>query len=110
MRAQRIAPPMMSDPADGFVAPPGGIGTYEELFEVRTWAQLGFHAKPVALLNVEGFNAPLAGFLDHATAEGFVRAPHRAMLLVEESPTVPVDRMLAHQAPIVEKWLDRGST
>ena len=68
--------------ADGFVAMPGGIGTMEELFEVWTWAGLGYHDKPVALLNAEGYYDRLLAFLDHAAADGFVHPEHHARLLV----------------------------
>ena len=84
---------VMSDLSDGFVALPGGIGTLEELFEVWTWAQLGVHGKPCALLDVEGFYAPLLAFLDHARAEGFVRERQRAMLLVDDDAARLVGRM-----------------
>jgi uncharacterized protein (TIGR00730 family) len=70
----------MADLSDAFVALPGGIGTLEELIEVFTWLQLGFHAKPCALLDVGGYYRHLIAFLDHAAAEGFVRREHRAAL------------------------------
>lgn len=101
---------LMADLSDGFVALPGGLGTYEELFEVWTWAQLGFHAKPVAVLDVAGFYAPLAAFLDAAVGEGFVRREHRGMLLVESEPVRLLERMVAYTPPVVEKWLVRGET
>jgi len=93
--------------SDGFLALPGGLGTYEELFEILTWGQLGLHAKPVGLLDVDGFFAPLRGFLDHAVEERFVRAEHRAMLLVDDDPERLLHRMEAWQPAVVEKWLDR---
>jgi len=67
--------------ADGFVAMPGGLGTLEELFEMLTWSQLGLHAKPVGVLNVDGFHDGLLGFLDHACGQGFMTPAHRALLL-----------------------------
>lgn len=101
---------MMADLADGFVALPGGAGTLEELFEVWTWAQLGHHRKPCALLNVDGFYDGLAGFLDHIVAEEFVKPVHRDMLIVAPD----VDSLLAsigsYEAPLVDKWIGRGST
>jgi uncharacterized protein (TIGR00730 family) len=99
---------LMADLADGFVALPGGLGTLEELFEVWTWAQLGMHRKPVALLDVEGFYEPLAAFLDHAVAEEFVPPAHRAMLAVEREPALLLDRLAAYEPPMVEKWMDRA--
>lgn len=70
--------------SDGFIAMPGGIGTFEELFEVWTWGQLGIHRKPCALLNAGGFYTPMIAFLDHAVAEGFIKPEARGMLLVEQ--------------------------
>jgi uncharacterized protein (TIGR00730 family) len=64
---------MMAQLADGFIAMPGGMGTLEELFEMLTWSQLGIHAKPIGLLNVDGFYDSLAGFIQHASEQGFVR-------------------------------------
>jgi len=76
----------MTELADAFAALPGGLGTLEELFEVWTWAQLGVHRKPLALLDVEGYYAPLVAFLDHAAAEGFVRAGQRSWLVAAREP------------------------
>ena len=73
---------LMAELSDAFVALPGGIGTLEELFEVYTWAQLGIHAKPIGLLDVAGFYAPLADFLDHVVERGFLRAETRDALTV----------------------------
>ena len=70
--------------AQAFVILPGGFGTMDELFEILTWAQLGLHAKPVALLNVNGFFDPLLAWVDHLTAEGFVQARHRQLLLTAD--------------------------
>lgn len=92
--------------SDGFIALPGGLGTYEELFEILTWGQLGLHAKPVGLLDVEGFYAPLRSFLDHAVEERFVRAEHRSMLLIDDDPERLLDRMAVWEPPTLEKWLD----
>jgi uncharacterized protein (TIGR00730 family) len=63
---------MMASLADGFIAMPGGMGTLEELFEMLTWSQLGIHRKPIGLLNVDGFYDQLAGFISHASAQGFI--------------------------------------
>jgi len=100
----------MADLSDGFVALPGGVGTLEELFEMLTWAQLGLHAKPCALLDTDGYFASLLAFLDHAVDERFVRPPHRAMLLVDDAPERLLDAMTRYRAPDVEKWIDRSET
>jgi len=83
----------MADLADGFVALPGGIGTLEELFEIWTWAQLGEHRKPVALLNSAGYYDPLIAFLESVVAAGFLRAEHRALLMVEREPLALLSRL-----------------
>ena len=79
--------------ADAFVALPGGLGTLEELFEVWTWAQLGIHAKPCALLNTGGYYDPLIEFLDHAVREGFVRDRQRSTLVVSADPDELLDML-----------------
>src|SRR5258707_14140787 len=76
---------LMADRADAFVALPGGFGTCDELFEILTWAQLGIHKKPVAVLNVNGFFTPLLGWLDHIVTEGLLKPKHRSLLLVADS-------------------------
>jgi uncharacterized protein (TIGR00730 family) len=90
---------MMAELSDGFIAMPGGMGTLEELFEMLTWAQLGIHAKPVALLNVNGFYDGLASFVQHQQAEGFVRAAHAALMMVESTPQAVVRRLQEAAAP-----------
>ncbi len=77
----------------GMIALPGGLGTMEELFEVWTWNQLGFHRKPVGLLNIDGYYDGLLAFLDNMVAEGFVREQHRDLLLVETEPAPLLERM-----------------
>jgi uncharacterized protein (TIGR00730 family) len=96
----------MAERADAFVALPGGLGTMEELFEVWTWAQLGIHAKPCAVLNVDGFYDPLIGFLSHMAAQGFLREAHRSMLLVDTDADRLLDRLGAYVPPATEKWID----
>jgi hypothetical protein len=86
---------LMADLADGFVALPGGMGTLDEFCEVVTWAQLGLHTKPCALLDVEGYFAAFSRFLDHATAQGFVKAEHRSMIVCDSSPERLLERMRA---------------
>ena len=100
---------LMAELADGFIALPGGIGTYEEFFEVLTWAQLGIHAKPCALLNVEGFYNPVLRLLDHAVEERFIRPSHRELIVVETEPGALLDRMAHHHAPHLHKWIDKNA-
>ncbi|QRE74646.1 TIGR00730 family Rossman fold protein [Methylobacterium aquaticum] len=96
---------LMAELADGFVALPGGLGTFEEMFEIWTWAQLGYHRKPLAVFNAGGFFDGLLGFLDSVVAEGFVREPHRAMLIVGTEPADLVARIRAYEPPRVIKWV-----
>jgi hypothetical protein len=96
---------LMAELADGFVALPGGIGTFEELFEIVTWGQLGIHRKPVGVLNVGGYYDPLVALLDHAVAEGFVTAENRRLVTVDSSPERLLDRMAAHEPPPAPSWI-----
>ena len=96
---------LMEDLSDGFIALPGGLGTLDELFEILTWGQLGMHAKPCGLLDVVGYFGPLIAWLDHATAEGFVRPQHRAMIMVETDAARLLDRFAEYQAPALGKWV-----
>ncbi|WIA11291.1 hypothetical protein OEZ85_011414 [Tetradesmus obliquus] len=89
---------MMARHADGFIAMPGGLGTLEELLEVMTWQQLGFHAKPIGLLNTEGFYDPLLSFFKHCIDEGFLNASHQNVL-VSADPEQLLQQMLAWQPP-----------
>lgn len=90
---------LMADLADAFIALPGGFGTFEELFEVVTWAQLGLHAKPCGLLDVDGFYGPLLRFVDHATTEGFIHADARRVLVSGTDAVELVDRVLTQVVP-----------
>ena len=97
---------LMAELSDGFIAMPGGIGTFEELFEIWTWAQLGIHAKPVGLLNVAGYYDALTTFLDHATHEQFMKPQHRSVLIVEPEPVALLARFATYQPPSTRKWLE----
>lgn len=99
---------MMAERSDGFIALPGGAGTLEEIFETWTWAQLGMHQKPCGLLNIAGYYDQLAGFLDHTLQESFMRAEHRAMLLIESQPAALLDRYADYTPPTVSKWINPG--
>jgi len=89
---------LMAERADAFVALPGGLGTLDELVEIITWAQLGIHAAPVGLLEVNGFWRPFRSLLDALVADGFVPAPTRDALLVADDPDTLLDA-LAGAAP-----------
>ncbi len=84
----------MAHEADAFVALPGGIGTLDELAEIITWAQLGLHAKPVGLLDLDGYWSGLLSWLDRGVADGFLAASHRRLLTVATEPQDLLDRML----------------
>lgn len=93
----------MAELADGFIALPGGLGTFEELFEVLTWAQLGFHNKPVALLNVDDYYQPLIQLMERGVDEGFMKQENRGLLLVEDTLSGLLRAMSAYHPPAVGK-------
>ena len=97
---------MMVEISDGFIALPGGFGTFEEFCEIVTWAQLGLHAKPVGLLNVDSYFDPLIEQFDRAVAEQFVYPETRNLILHETNPNRLLDLMESWQPPKVEKWID----
>lgn len=99
---------LMADLAHGFIALPGGFGTYDEFCEIVTWAQLGLHRKPCAILNIAGYYDALLAMFDHATAEGFIRPAHRAMLIISTDPADLLDRIARYHPPAVEKWINRS--
>lgn len=95
---------MMADLSDAFVALPGGFGTLEEIIEILTWSQLGFHDKPCGILNVRAYFDHLLKYLDHAVAEGFLRPENREMLLHDADPEGLLKQFEAYTAPNVYKW------
>ena len=97
----------MADLADGFIALPGGLGTLDELFEVLTWAQLGSHAKPVGLLDINNYYSYLNKFLDHVRDQGFIRPAHRGMLYTAADAPSLLDLFETHKPVIMDKWLDQ---
>ena len=99
---------IMEERSDAFIALPGGIGTMEELFEVWTWGQLGYHAKPLGLLEVNGFYSKLGDFLDHLVAERFVRPQHREMLQIAGNPQNLLDALSEWRPSAAPKWVDRA--
>jgi uncharacterized protein (TIGR00730 family) len=96
---------LMSELSDAFVALPGGLGTFEELFEVLTWAQLGLHDKPIGLLNSAGYFDPLVAMIDRAIADGFCRDEHRRLFIVDDQPSRLMHRLRDYQPPPVKKWI-----
>ncbi len=101
---------LMADLSDAFIAMPGGYGTFEEFCEILTWTQLGLQRKPCGILNVEGYYDHLLQMFDHAVAEQFVKPVHREMFIADAEPQALVERLLAYQVPVVDKWLGRGQT
>ena len=95
----------MAQLADGFIALPGGFGTFEELFEILTWAQLGFHRKPIGLLDVAGYFEPLRMLCDRAVNEGFLPPDNRELLLIASHPTALLGIMGAYQPPAFTAWV-----
>jgi uncharacterized protein (TIGR00730 family) len=96
---------LMAELSDAFIALPGGLGTFEELFEVVTWAQLGFHRKNIGLLNTEGYFDPLVTLIDHSIETGFIKPSNRDLIVVEREPAALLDRLATHQLPTVRRWL-----
>ena len=96
---------LMSDLSDGFIAMPGGFGTFEEFCEVVTWSQLGIQSKPCGLLNVEGYYDPLLELFDHAVREGFLRDENRGLVLEDRDAKRLLAKMAAFVPAAVEKWI-----
>ena len=93
----------MIELADGFIAMPGGFGTFDEFFEVLTWAQLGIHTKPCGLLNIENYFEHLQTFLDHSAQEMFINAPHREMVLSASTAVDLLDLIVAYDKVPIKK-------
>jgi uncharacterized protein (TIGR00730 family) len=98
----------MADLSDGFIMLPGGFGTLDEFFEVVTWTQLGIHAKPCGILNVNGFFDPLRELLELATTQRFLRPEHRDMVVMEPDPVAMLERLSSWRPSTADKWLDRS--
>jgi uncharacterized protein (TIGR00730 family) len=98
----------MATLADAFIALPGGIGTLEELFETFTWLQLGFHTKPVALLDIGGYYRQLTGFLAHMVEQGFLHADQLDMLHVGEDPAALLAELATFEAPDTDHWFEQA--
>lgn len=100
---------LMEDLSGGFIALPGGFGTYDELFEMLTWGQLSVHQKPIGLLNVAGFFDPLLAMVQHGVREGFIRESNLALFVVADTLPELLDRMNSYRAAPVAKWLSHDS-
>jgi len=98
----------LADQADAFIALPGGYGTFEEFFEILTWAQIGLHSKPVGLLNTNGYFDPLLAMIDKAQQEGFIYGEHRLLFGYADQPEALLDALSNHQPPPgLSRWLTR---
>ncbi len=98
----------MSALADAFIALPGGYGTFDELFETLTWAQIGLHQKPVGLMNIRSYFDPLLAMIQKAHTEGFIYAEHKMLFIHDISPTSLLTRLCAFSAPEnLNRWVDR---
>ena len=97
----------MHELADGYIALPGGFGTFDELFETVTWGQIGAHEKPTGLFNVRNYYAPLLAAIDHAVQEGFIFQEHRDVLFCESDPNELIERMERYEHPraAVRRWM-----
>ena len=95
----------MAELSDGFIALPGGFGTFEEFCEILTWGQLGFHVKPMGLLNINGFYDPLLAMFDRAVSDGFLRQQNRAMALADTEIETLLAQMDGYRPEPVSKWL-----
>ena len=101
---------LMASSSDAFITLPGGLGTMEELFEIWTWTQIGVHAKPCGILNIEGYYDGLLSFLDNMVANGFVQQSHRDVVLVDDDCERLIDRVLAHEPRVHERWMSASQT
>ena len=98
----------MSELAEGFIALPGGYGTFDELFEIMTWAQIGLHSKPIGILNVSNYFDPLIKLVANAWQEGFIYPGHEKLLLVDTDPRQLIEKMENYVPPGgLEKWVER---
>lgn len=97
----------MAAMADAFLALPGGMGTFDELFEILTWGQLGIHRKPIGILNVDNYFDPLISMVDNAVHEGFVAPVYRNLLIVAGSIEEWFNKVASHQPPPgLKRWVD----
>lgn len=97
----------MNDLCDGVIVLPGGYGTLEEFFEMITWAQLGLHKKPIAILNINGFYDDLIKLVQNMVDKGFLKQINQEMLLVSDSIDELLEKMKNYRAPSVGKWISK---
>ena len=97
---------LMASLSEGFIALPGGYGTLEEFCEILTWAQLGLHHKPLALLNIAEYYNPLLAFFDRALAEGFLNTTLRSLILEATTPEILLDAMISSHPAKLTQWLE----
>ncbi|MEZ5306863.1 MAG: TIGR00730 family Rossman fold protein [Pyrinomonadaceae bacterium] len=98
---------MMAEEADGFIAMPGGFGTFEEVCEIITWIQLGFISKPCGILNVNGYYSNLVAMFDKAVDSGFVRPEHRDLVRVGDTPNTLLELLEEFIPPKLDKWIEK---
>lgn len=99
----------LANQADAFIALPGGFGTFEELFEILTWAQIGLHQKPVGLLNTRNYYDPLVKAVEYARAEGFIYDEHRSLFVCESEPEQLLEKLEHYSIPSgLDRWLTRS--
>ena len=101
---------LMFERSDAFVALPGGLGTLEELFEVATWSQLGLHDKPIVIVDLDGYYAPLIELIDGAVAAGLMREINREIIVSVPDVDGVLDALRSYERSLVPKWLDADST
>ena len=97
----------MNELCDGVIALPGGFGTLEEFFEMLTWAQLGLHKKPIAILNIDGFYDSLITFIQTTVDKGFLKQVNQDMLIISDNIEELLDKMKNYEAPTVGKWITK---
>jgi uncharacterized protein (TIGR00730 family) len=100
----------MHDLADGFIILPGGIGTLEEFFEILTWAQLGLHKKPIAILNTADYYKDLLEFIDNMVDKGFLKTIHKQLILVSDNADDLLEKMRNYQAPDLGQFITEERT
>lgn len=97
----------MNELSDGIIVLPGGYGTLEEFFEMITWAQLGLHQKPIAILNINGFYTELLNMIKTMVEKGFLKEINQKMLIVDENIEALLNKIKKYEAPKVDKWISK---